>query len=383
MHVALAIGSLELPAGLITRSDGTEDHLTEQERDLAAYLIARPGEDVSRDVLLTEVLGYSPQAITRAVDDGIRRLRAKIERLPERPFHLVGLRGVGYRFVPLQVASEGQRRVRAGERIIDLDRLEVTGGDGAATQLSATEGRLLEVLLAHSGKPVPIESLLRDVWGIRDARRKKLVDKAVYRLRAKVETDPRDPRYLKTVRGRGLLLDAEPLAPEVVAADAPPSPGTVAAHDAPWRRPAPRELVGRGGDRTRLEGLLAAPGALVTVHGAAGLGKTSLATAVCAAWAGPAGFCDLTSVSSEAELLTELVTCLGVDQSETGPRDALHAALRAADDGLLVFDNAETCADLLSSALADIRTQASNLRVLVTSRVLLRAPNEAVLALGP
>ena len=111
--------------------------------------------------------------------------------------------------MPLEVASSHNRRVRVGDRVVDLDRLEVTSPSIDALPLSATEGRLLEVLLAHGGRPVPPDALLRDVWGIRDGQRTKLVDKAVYRLRAKLESEPKEPLFLKTVRGRGLLLDAE------------------------------------------------------------------------------------------------------------------------------------------------------------------------------
>jgi len=375
-RVALAIGTLELPSGRITRSDGAEDQLTDVERDLAAYLVARPGEDVARDVLLTEVLGYSPQAITRAVDDGIRRLRAKIERLPERPFHVVSLRGVGYRFVPLDVAAADRRRLRLGPRTVDLDRLEATQPGGEVLSLSATEGRLLEVLVAHDGRPVPAETLLREVWDIRSAGRKKLVDKAVYRLRGKLEDEPREPRFLRTVRGRGLLLDAQVVV-ETTAVDSPAPPGASS-----WRRPPAPQLLGRAELLAHLEGLLAAPG-LVTLHGAAGLGKTSLASAMGARWAGPCAFCDLTAASTADDVVAELVTALGVDQPRSGPRDVLYAALASADAGLLVFDNAETCSGAVADVWTALRAEAPSLRGLVTSRVLLRTPDERVLPVPP
>lgn len=88
--------------------------------------------------------------------------------------------------------------------------------DGSAMQLSvrgqmttttATEFRLLDYLARHPGRVFSRDHLLDAVWG--DARfvTPRSVDVYVRRIREKIELDPEDPRYLKTVRGAGYRFE--------------------------------------------------------------------------------------------------------------------------------------------------------------------------------
>jgi len=79
--------------------------LSEREVALLAYLRARPGRSISRDQLLVDVWGFPEPVHTRAVDNTVMRLRARIESDPARPEHLLTVRGVGYCFVPLVVQA--------------------------------------------------------------------------------------------------------------------------------------------------------------------------------------------------------------------------------------------------------------------------------------
>lgn len=74
--------------------------LSSLECEVLRYLVARRGEVVSRDQLLTNVWGYHVSCTTRSVDNLISRLRQKIERDPHKPLHLLTVHGTGYRFVP-------------------------------------------------------------------------------------------------------------------------------------------------------------------------------------------------------------------------------------------------------------------------------------------
>ena len=251
--IELGLGRVDLGGQRLMLQEGGERSLTEQDVHLLRYLAQRPGEDVPREDLLTGVMGYAPGVLSRAVDDAIKRLRAKIERVPARPFHLVGVRGVGYRFVPLRRAA---RTLSLGEARVDLERLEVIRDGVEPVALSAAEGRILEVLAQRSGQPVSHGRLLRDVWQIRDLGRKRLVDKALYRLRAKIEPDPRNPRWLKTVRGRGFVLELPVSEPE-------PTGGVRC------RVPA-TEVVGREALLAEVEGALASGVRVVTLVGPRG-----------------------------------------------------------------------------------------------------------------
>jgi two-component system response regulator VicR len=78
--------------------------------------------------------------------------------------------------------------------------------DGLELKLTATEFRLLHCLLAHAGAVVPTSTILRSVWGYDDPSVRDSLRVTVYRLRRKIENDPRNPRYLQTVPGVGFAL---------------------------------------------------------------------------------------------------------------------------------------------------------------------------------
>lgn len=75
--------------------DDVEVELTALEFQLLATLMEREGLAQTRDALLDDVWGYSPNATTRTVDTHIRRLRGKLGAASE---YVETLRGVGYRF---------------------------------------------------------------------------------------------------------------------------------------------------------------------------------------------------------------------------------------------------------------------------------------------
>jgi DNA-binding response OmpR family regulator len=72
---------------------------------------------------------------------------------------------------------------------------------------TATEFRLLEYLVRHPGRVFSRDQLLDSVWG--DARfvTPRSVDVYVRRIREKIEADPEDPQFLKTVRGAGYRFE--------------------------------------------------------------------------------------------------------------------------------------------------------------------------------
>lgn len=79
------------------RRGGIAVHLRPKEYGLLALLAAHPGRAYTRRQLLDRVWGHDRDGGSRTVDVHVRWLRAKIEADPERPVHLVTVRGVGYR----------------------------------------------------------------------------------------------------------------------------------------------------------------------------------------------------------------------------------------------------------------------------------------------
>lgn len=74
--------------------------LTPLEFDLLAALARKPRQVFTREVLLEQVWGYRHPADTRLVNVHVQRLRAKVERDPERPDVVITVRGVGYKAGP-------------------------------------------------------------------------------------------------------------------------------------------------------------------------------------------------------------------------------------------------------------------------------------------
>ena len=72
-------------------------HLRPKEFGLLALLAAHPGRAYSRRELLDRVWGPEHRGGMRTVDVHVRWLRSKIEPCPERPVHLLTVRGLGYR----------------------------------------------------------------------------------------------------------------------------------------------------------------------------------------------------------------------------------------------------------------------------------------------
>ena len=73
--------------------------LTSREIDLLRYLVARRGEVVTREQILSDVWGLGEAPPTRTIDNFVAKLRQKIEREPHQPEHLLTVHGLGYKFV--------------------------------------------------------------------------------------------------------------------------------------------------------------------------------------------------------------------------------------------------------------------------------------------
>lgn len=96
-----------------------------------------------------------------------------------------------------------QGPVQLGVLSFDVERGELTGPDGVV-RLTGGEAALL-VALARKPNEVLSREEIAGALGMDDSG-ERAVDVQVTRLRRKVETDPREPRFLHTVRGRGYVL---------------------------------------------------------------------------------------------------------------------------------------------------------------------------------
>lgn len=75
--------------------------------------------------------------------------------------------------------------------------------------LTPIEFDLLRLLIRYHGKVLSTEAILAHVWGTGLIGDPDLVKQYIYRLRQKIEEDPKSPHYLHTVWGEGYYFDAE------------------------------------------------------------------------------------------------------------------------------------------------------------------------------
>jgi DNA-binding response OmpR family regulator len=111
-----------------------------------------------------------------------------------------------------RAGEEKPAPLAAGDFALDLERQSVVVRDGGPIRLTRLEVRLLQLLLANAGHPLPVERLLSHVWGSRAGGDRQLVKQLVHRLRQKIELDASAPRYLVTVSGVGYSLQARGVA---------------------------------------------------------------------------------------------------------------------------------------------------------------------------
>jgi len=90
---------VDLEARTVTRSNKPV-RLTHLEFELLSFFCRNANRVYSRDHLLREVWGMRQAGQVRTVDNFMGQLRSKLELDPERPRHLLTVRGSGYRFVP-------------------------------------------------------------------------------------------------------------------------------------------------------------------------------------------------------------------------------------------------------------------------------------------
>jgi len=81
-----------------TYKSGREVELTHTEFDLLTFLASNAGKVLSREKILNSIWGYEYPIETRVIDVHIRNLRRKIETQPSRPYYILAVPGIGYRF---------------------------------------------------------------------------------------------------------------------------------------------------------------------------------------------------------------------------------------------------------------------------------------------
>jgi two-component system alkaline phosphatase synthesis response regulator PhoP len=100
-------------------------------------------------------------------------------------------------------------RIEVGSLVIDKRRHEVLR-DGSRIDLTPLEFQILELLASEPGRAWSRNALLDRVWSTDYEGYQRNIDPHINRLRKKLETDPKNPKYVLTVRGVGYKLNEAP-----------------------------------------------------------------------------------------------------------------------------------------------------------------------------
>lgn len=96
--------------------------------------------------------------------------------------------------------------LKLGEVKIDLKESKVHKPGDIVEELSTREVEIIEYLLSNSNKPISRDDLLQHVWRYEYSTNTRTVDVHISKLRAKIELNPDDPRFLVTLHGVGYML---------------------------------------------------------------------------------------------------------------------------------------------------------------------------------
>jgi DNA-binding response OmpR family regulator len=103
-------------------------------------------------------------------------------------------------------ADRAQAPLSAGRVTLDIENHSVRIAQGEPISLTKLELRLLQMLLAQSGRAVNSDRLLVQVWGHRGSGDRQLLKQLVHRLRHKIEANPAVPQLLQTAAPSGYKL---------------------------------------------------------------------------------------------------------------------------------------------------------------------------------
>lgn len=180
--------------------------------DLIVLDVMMPGEDgVSlcadlRKERETPILLLTAKAET---DDRIAGLEAGADDYLAKPFEpkelLLRINSILRRVPPPETERVVPKVLHLGPLRYDMDRGEMWNGE-ELVRLTATEAQLMKIFSATPAEPISREELVDQLGRSGGQAQERAVDVQITRLRRKLEEDPKQPRYLQTVRGAGYML---------------------------------------------------------------------------------------------------------------------------------------------------------------------------------
>ncbi|MBQ2261937.1 MAG: response regulator [Loktanella sp.] len=185
------------------------------EFDLIVLDVMMPGEDgmaLCRDLrrtLSTPIMLLTAKGETM---DRITGLEAGADDYLVKPFEpkelLLRINAILRRVPAAEPVVVLPKVLHMGPVRYDIERGEMWHGDDLV-RLTATESQLMRIFSGRPGEAVTRSLLVEELSRSGGQTQERAVDVQITRLRRKIETDPKQPRYLQTIRGSGYMLAPE------------------------------------------------------------------------------------------------------------------------------------------------------------------------------
>jgi two-component system, OmpR family, phosphate regulon response regulator OmpR len=185
------------------------------EFDMLVLDVMMPGEDgisLTRDLrrrLSVPILLLTAKGETANRIEGLEAGADDYLVKPFEPKELLLRINAILRRMPAQTTTGAVPKVlHLGQVRYDIDRGELWQGN-ELVRLTSTEAGLMRVFAAQPGVALSRDRLVGDLPREEGGGQERAVDVQITRLRRKIEADPKQPRYLQTVRGEGYMLQPD------------------------------------------------------------------------------------------------------------------------------------------------------------------------------
>ena len=180
--------------------------------DLIVMDVMMPGEDgitlttALRETSTTPILLLTAKGDT---EHRIQGLEAGADDYLSKPFEpkelLLRINAILRRMPEAPAEVTTPKILHLGPIRYDIEKGEMWQGE-TPVRLTATESQLMRIFSSCPGEPVSRTRLVEDLGRDKGQAQERAVDVQITRLRRKIESDPKQPRYLQTVRGAGYML---------------------------------------------------------------------------------------------------------------------------------------------------------------------------------
>ena len=106
----------------------------------------------------------------------------------------------------VNMKEKNNKVIKTGRLTFDTETRTLTA-DGSPVRLTATETKIVELLIKNMGRTFPAEEIYERVWGEAAYSVENTVMVHIRRIREKIEINPREPEYLKVVWGIGYKIE--------------------------------------------------------------------------------------------------------------------------------------------------------------------------------